>query len=302
MAARVASRLLILGAAGWQLQIPAQSPKPEPTQILRTIQLVATEANGSPITDLRPEEIQLTDEGKRYPLSFTRLLRTAPPDLLAPTGVGPRAFSNRDHSQFSSSTLVLLDLLNANITERGAAWNETDKSLETMETADNVFLFLLTPDVNLFPVHAWQPPVAPGDQAPAPESSIPWTRRIRQLLDQSLREVERIKPTDLTAAPGLTAEPTYRALSILAEQYAALPGQKRIIWVTHGMPLTVVGPNGTVYMDFNPLLKQTGAEFSRLGIALYTVHQLDRSTPGVDSQETLQGLPPLTGGRWFEND
>jgi hypothetical protein len=79
-----------------------------------------------------------------------------------------------------------------------------------------------------------------------------------------------------------------------------LPGQKRVIWVTHGIPLTVPGTAGPI--DFTPLLKETAADFSRLGIALYTVHQQDRSTAGVDSEETLQELPPLTGGRWFEND
>jgi VWFA-related protein len=297
MAARVAGCLLILSAFGTWPQLAGQGPKPDSTQILRSFRLVATGANGQPVTDLRPEEIQVSDDGKRSPLAFARLLRAAPPGSFGPATLGPREFSNRGAGVLSASTLILIDLLNANITERGATWNEVKQSLGGLESADNVFLFLLTPDANLFPVHAWQPPDAPKET-----SSEPWTRRVRQLLDQSLREVERIKPLDLTAAPGLTAEPTYRALSILANQYAALPGQKRMIWITHGIPITVLGPNGTVYMDFNPLLKQTGAQFSRQGIALYTVHQVDRSTAGVDSQETLQGLPPLTGGRWFEND
>ena len=293
MASRIAGCLLILGACGILPQAGAQGPKTDSAQIVRSFRFVATGNSGQPITDLRPEEIQVSDDGKRYPLASAHLLPAGP---LAPTP-GPGEFSNRAHDQLFSSTLILLDLLNANITERGAAWNETDQALGGLETADNVFLFLLAPDATLFAVHAWPPSGAPIER-----SSVPWTHQVRQLLDQSLRQVERIKPTDLTAGPGLTAEPTYRALAMLARQYAALPGQKRMIWITHGIPLTVVGPNGTVYMDFNPLLKQTGAQFSQLGIALYTVHQIDRSTAGIDSQETLQGLPPLTGGRWFEND
>jgi len=102
-----------------------------------------------------------------------------------------------------------------------------------------------------------------------------------------LRDVERIKPTDLTAAPGLTAEPIYRALAILGTQYATLHGQKRVIWVTHGIPLTIEGPAGPI--DLTPQLKQTAAEFNRLGIALSTVRQ--SSCGGVGS-ETLQSLPP----------
>ncbi len=298
MASKIAGCLLILGAWGILPQVGAQGPKTDSAQIVRSFRFVATGNSGQPITDLRPEEIQVSDDGKRYPLEFAHLLRSAPlASLGSEPRLGPREFSNRGSDTLSASTLILIDLLNANITERGATWNEVTQSLAGLEHADDVFLFLLAPDASLYPVHAWPPPDAPKES-----SAEPWTREVHKLLDQSLREVERIKPTDLTAAPGLTAEPTYRALALLGRQYVALPGQKRMIWITHGIPLTIVGPNGTVYMDFNPLLKQTGAEFSREGIALYTVHQLDRSTSGVDSQETLQGLPPLTGGRWFEND
>ncbi len=292
MAARVAGCLLILIALGTRPPLAAQSPKPDPTQIFRSFRLVATGADSQPVTDLRPEEIQVSDEGKRYPLVFARLLG-APSKAAA---LGPREFSNRAQDRFSASTLILLDLLNANITERGAAWNEAIQSLEGLEHADDVFLYLLTPDASLFAVHAWP---APGTLAES--SSMPWTRDVRPLLDQALHTVERLKPTNLTAAPGLTVQPTYRALEDLATQYAVLPGQKRIIWVTHGIPLTAPSLDGR-YVDFTPLLKQTGAEFERLGIALYTVHQTDRAGAGIDSQETLQGLPPLTGGRWFEND
>ena len=217
MAARVAGCLLILIALGTRLPLAAQTPKPEqtpksdPAQIFRSFRLVATGADGQPVADLRPEEIQISDEGKRYPLVFARLLG-APSKAAA---LGPREFSNRAQDRFSASTLILLDLLNANITERGAAWNEAIQSLEGLEHADDVFLYLLTPDASLFAVHAWP---APGTLAES--SSMPWTRDVRPLLAQALHTVERLKPPNLTAAPGLTVQPTYRALADLATQYA----------------------------------------------------------------------------------
>jgi len=292
MAAKIAGCLLILSALGTRPPLAAQSPKPDPKAIFHSFRFVATEADGQPLTDLSPEQIQISDEGKPYPLVFARLLRTSP----TPPALGPREFSNQVHEQFSESTLILLDLLNANLTERGTAWGETIQTLEGLEHAENVFLFLLTPEASLYPVHAW-----PNRGAPTEPSSPPWTREVRQRLDQALHTVERLKPTDMTAAPGLTVQPTHRTLVTLGQQYAALPGQKRMIWVTHGLPPTALGIDG-LYVDFTPLLKQTAAEFVRLGIALYTVHQQDRATAGFASQEILQRLPPLTGGRWFEND
>lgn len=282
--------LLILAVSATFSATRAQNPNPS---ALRTLRFVATGPKGEPITDLKPEEVQVSDSGKREPLLFAHLLRAAAGE---PATLGPREVSNRGSDELFSSTLLLLDLLNANIDERGAAWNETVQSLGGLESAGNVYLFLMAPDASLYPVHAWNP-----GEAPAPESP-PWTSKAGPLLNAALRKVEGIKPADLTAAPGLTVEPTYNALRMLARQYAALPGQKRIIWVTHGTPLTIVDPGGTVYADFGPELNAMAQEFVQLGISVYTVHQLDRSTTGIDSAETLQTLAPLTGGRWFEND
>ncbi len=293
MAVRVAGCLLLLTALGAPLRAPAQGSKPDFAEILRSFRFVATEANGEPVTDLRPEEIQVSDEGKRHPLVYSRVLLHPAP---LPERLGPREYSNR--SALQSSVLILLDLLNANVTERGSAWNETLNSLEKQEAPENIFLYLITPDANLYPVRAWQPPPAPGE-APPP-TGAPWTQDARTRLNDALRAVEGIKPTDLTAAPGLTVGPTYQALSNLGGQYASLPGQKRMIWVTHGVPLTVPTDQGPV--DFTPQLKKLGAELSAEGVAIYTVHQQDRSGTGADSGETLQLLPPFTGGRWFEND
>lgn len=291
MAVRAAGCLLSLITLGTPLSLPAEGPKLDSTQTLRSFRFIATGGNGQPVTDLRPEEIQVTDEGKRHPLVYARLL----PAVYGAVTPRPGEFSNRATDVGSPSELILLDLLNANITERGAAWNETIRALENQESPDNIFVFLITPDGKLYPVHAW-----PGGGPASDDTPKPWTKQIRPLLDKALRVVEGIKPTDLTAAPGLTVGPTYQALTTMGQQYAVLPGQKRIIWVTHGTPLSV--PSATGPYDFTPQLKQVAVALNQLGILLYTVHQQDRSTSGADSGETLQLLPPLTGGRWFEND
>src|ERR1700683_5367399 len=99
MAARVAGcLLLILSTLGMRPPLAAQT-----AQIPRSFRLVATGANGQPVTDLRPEEIQLSDDGKRYPLVSARLLRVAP----LPAALGPREFSNRGSERLSACTLIL---------------------------------------------------------------------------------------------------------------------------------------------------------------------------------------------------
>ena len=299
MAARAAGYLLILAALWIPRSLPAQGSKSDPTQVLRNFRFVATGANGQAVTDLRPEEIQVTDEGKRHALVFSRLLPAVSAAALLPgksaaVTLNPREYSNLANAAGPSSVLILLDLLNANLTERGAAWNETVRALANPESPESIFVFLLTPATNLYAVHSW-----PGSGPAADDAPKPWTKQVRPLLDQALRVVEGIKSAEFTV-PGVAVAPTYQALTTLGRLFAAVPGQKRIIWVTHGTPLTVATDTGPY--DFTPQLKQVAAGLNQLGIALYTVHQQDRSTSGVDSQETLQTLPGLTGGRWFEND
>jgi hypothetical protein len=95
---------------------------------------------------------------------------------------------------------------------------------------------------------------------------------------------------------------TYQALKGLGAQYAMLPGQKRLVWITRGMPLMLTGPGGPPPLIFQTLLQQTGTEFRQFGIPIYTVHQKDRATANVDRNAALDSLASLTGGRSFENE
>jgi VWFA-related protein len=290
MAVREAFPVLILGVIGTLARVGAQSATPDPAQAVRTFRFVATDAKGQPVTDLRPDEVQVSDGGKHDRLAFSRLLL---PALPAPAALGPREFSNRAGGQLATSTLILIDLFNASFTEHSTAWDQTIQTLEKLESSENVFLFLVAPDASLFAIHA------PG--APTEPPSGPWTRQIRDLLDQGLRTVEKLKHAD-SADADVIASLTDQALKTLGAQYAALPGQKRLIWVTRGMPLTVIGPNGPLPLVFQPLLQQTAEEYRQLGIQIYTVHQKESNTSNVDRAKALDSLAPLTGGRSFEDE
>jgi hypothetical protein len=50
------------------------------------------------------------------------------------------------------------------------------------------------------------------------------------------------------------------------------------------------------------LLQQTGADFQRLGIPIYTVHQKEIHTANVNKAIALDSLAALTGGRNFEDE
>jgi hypothetical protein len=81
-------------AALWLLILHAANA----AEMVRTFPLVATDAKGQPVTDLRPAEIQVEVAGKRTPAAFLRFLP---------------ARKQADGATFSgASTLILLDLFN----------------------------------------------------------------------------------------------------------------------------------------------------------------------------------------------
>jgi VWFA-related protein len=298
MGARLACCLLILGVPGARLQLSAQSGKPDIPQRFRSLRFVAIGANGQPVKDLRPEEVQVSDEGHSYPLALLRLLPSAP----EAADLKPGEYWNRGRGRMFSSTLILLDLLNANASERASDWDEAVQTLKGQalrkpDAAATTFLYLLAPDATAYPAHTW-----PGQGTAWGEPTPPWTSRARELLDQALGIVRprSIRPVATNGPSGFSAELTYQALSGLAEQYAMLPGQKRIVWVTPGIPMTTLSPDGNLPVDLHRELSQTAEYLVNRGVALYTVRR-ERAGARINS-EAIRTLPILTGGRGFERD
>jgi VWFA-related protein len=280
MANRVAICLLMPIAFG---TLPAQKSQPNSEQMVRTFRFAATDAHGRPVADLRPDEIRISDDGKRGSVAFSRFV-SAP--VAKTAGLLPHEFTNRVSGRPSASTLILVDLFNADFTERSTACQEIIKTLGEMASPENVYLFLLAPDTSLFPIHSWTTPG--GDPEP---SSGSWTRRIGDLLKQGLQTAGKLRHAASTDY-NVNANRTYRTLQTLGANYAALPGQKRLVWVTRGSPLMLIrfqapSPPQT-------LLQQTGRNFRQFGIPIYEV--------GGKVTEDSLSIASLTGGRSFENE
>ena len=199
--------------------------------------------------------------------------------------------------------------MNESFGTRGTAASQLIRNLEALETPEYVYLYLLTLDGRLFPVHGLPPQ---GEVSP-PEGT-PWTRRIKPLMEDALREVLRTRPVDIDVA--VRVQITYSALSAIAAELSRVPGHKNIVWITDGVPIEL-GPNRSDtgdFVDFTPLLRQMSDEFDRCGVAIYPVRQIMLGTPthiddgpdlasangafpGLGSIDTLDQFAELTGGR-----
>ena len=136
-------RRLPLAAFVCVATLAAQSPP------LISLQITALDNHGQPVTDLQTADFRIADDGKPQPPVFTRLLAGSQP----PAPLKPNEFSNRSGDPVAHSTVILFDLLNADLTERGRSWTEIVQTLQHLESNDHFYLYLLTREATLFPVH-----------------------------------------------------------------------------------------------------------------------------------------------------
>jgi hypothetical protein len=130
------------------------------------------------------------------------------------------------------------------------------------------------------------------------------------LLDDASRKLFHLRP-NLTVDDRVRM--SYSALEALASRVAETPGRKSIIWISHGMPISI-GARGGAYdeIDYTPLLQRLTSTLDRANVAVYPVRQPGSLAPGstasgttdapgagLASIETLEEFAGLTGGRAF---
>jgi VWFA-related protein len=269
---------------------------PEPRML--DLNVVALDEHGQAVTNLTGDDFRVTDSGKAQTIAFFRHRDSG---LNTPPQLAPGEFSNRNGANIPRATVILFDLMNERFGTRGMTANQLIHDLGSLESADYVYLYLLTLSGRLYGVHP-----LPGPEGQKPSGGVPWTKDMKPLLDQALRAVLQVRPVDIDVA--VRVELTFRALDALAYELSRVPGHKSIVWLTDGVPIEL-GPRRSDtgdWVDFTPLLRQMSDAFDRSGVAIYPVRQVNLGSPdnvdganhnGLASIETLELLAGMTGGR-----
>jgi VWFA-related protein len=277
---------------------------------LMDLNVVAMDDHGRLVTDLTADDFQISDAGKPQKISFFR--RNGESSGRNRARASSRdEFSNRAGGGPRNATVILFDLLNLGYGARGFAEKEIVRNLGGLESADSMYLYLLSDRGKFFQVHGVSPGEAPVPQPPG----IPWTRQIKQMMDLALRAVMGFRSPDIDVF--VRTQLTFAALEALGEQLSAVPGRKIIVWVTDGVPLGLgeMRSDTGFPADFTPQIRQLSEVLERSNIALYPVRQImlgrsdnigaesggagatGGSGTGLQSVATLDLFADLTGGR-----
>ena len=146
----VPGRTLLCGVALTGCALLGQGPAPPaaPLANIITLNVIARDSHDQPVTDLGTDDFQVTDQGKPQHLTVYG------PQDRAKLAAPPGSHEGSSRAALPAHTvLILFDLLNADFSYRGYATEEIERSLEKLESSDNIYLYLITNSGNLFSIH-----------------------------------------------------------------------------------------------------------------------------------------------------
>jgi VWFA-related protein len=267
---------LALGLMGAAVLTGQSNPESAP---LVNLNITAVDNSGQPVAGLRAEDFQVLDNGKPRKIVWFRAMQ-------------------RKRPRAAPATFILLDLFNSDFAARGLSATEITRALEKLESSDNVYLYLLTSQAKIFAIHSV---LLPGAQE---DDDGPWTRRIKPMLDNALRQVNALKLQD-DRFEYLRIEPTWKALTELVAQMAEVPGPKSFLWITQGIENGYYDQGRQFVLNTAPL-REFAANLTTLETAAFAVQQRpggslppqNEGSPG----DTLEQLSTLTGGHVYPTD
>ena len=277
----------------WAVAVATASKATPPAGLIK-LNVAALDAQGQPVTGLRSADFHLQEDGKPRDIVFLRF--TGGQTLAAKPG--PGEYSNRAGAA-SHTTVVLIDLLSDRIMGDSTISREITDALKNLESSEDLYLYILTPRGDLYPIH----PLPKPDTEVMPPAE-PWTRLIAPLMQAAIKNLFAIKPVD-DRDIAVRFNLTVQAMRELGGQMGEVSGRKNLVWVSHGFPIYGYSISGQGRLDFTKPLQSLCQGLQQAQIAVYTVDQSMAGAAegvGTTSVETLEEFTGITGGRGYTSD
>jgi VWFA-related protein len=242
---------------------------------LVTFDVAIVDSHGRPITDITTDELRLKDDGKPERIAVFRNNQRKQD----PAGTVPNQYSNRSRPPVQSATAILLDLVNLNVRAEGYVQGRLIGAVEHLHSRGYLLFGAIT-NRGLTWIQGF----------PEPPATVPdngWTERIESLLKE-LPSLTGVNQAD-------RGEFTFRSLDKVAQTFASFPGQKKVVWITDGVPREEHGPAW-----FTPVFHEISAAFATRGIALFVAGGFgDGMTFTPPNADMLTPIAEATGGKAY---
>jgi VWFA-related protein len=198
------------------VQAPMAGAEKAPEQVrLVRLHVAAFDGNGKPVDGLTADDFKVRDQNKdRRIVLFHR-------DVATPPAAGE--YSNRVARSTRAATAILLDMLNQNRQAQLDSIKDLTKTLGELKSGASLFLYVLTVDGALQPLH----PVEDW-------SKVDWNQQAEKLLEKAKGDAGLPRPAGMTKED--RTKKTYVALEALSSKLAMFPGHREIVWLNYDIP------------------------------------------------------------------
>ncbi len=268
---------LCIGSS-WTIQAQDQIPSFRAESDVVLVDLIVTDRNGNFVADLKPEEVQVFDDGTRQDLRFFRLERG---DSL------PGKLTQDENSLSTGSYyafLVDLQTLTLETVERSKeAIREFLRS--EIEPSDYFMLAAIGPKLRV--IQSFTRNLSALEQALDQISYYPWLP-------------PGITPHEVLYLVGRQGDLSCHALSAISRHLGSLPNRKHVLYFSRGYPL-----NMSTRVRFDPRRPRTSprATYSLTSKLLSTVDQANRNQVtlhSIDPRGLMTSLSPSVSGSAVE--
>lgn len=254
------------------------------------LDVIATEKDGTPITDLRAGDMEVLEDGRPQDVSLfsrassdsTRAEKKPAPQL------PPEVYSNRPaYSQPAGPlVLLLLDGVNTAGSDQVYARQQLLQYVRTLKADQRVAIFALTTDLFLLQDFTSDPAILRTalEKYPASESFLmtrgaPFevTPQMASIMEfsRALENLIRFNQENAVNASDERVRVTLAALHSIARAMIGYPGRKNLIWVSSGFPISIQLGGKPVGMglsrNYADELAATAAQLSQARVAVYPV-------------------------------
>ena len=326
VAIAAAAGISVLHAQGNGQKPSTSGPTFKSSTRLVQVSVVVQDGRRRPVTDLKPEDFEIFEDGKPQPVSVFSVRGQAPSDAVAE---GTGVFTNRLQSPTGGGVVaIVFDRLNTSFTEQTQAREHIVKYLGQVRPEDRVALFLLDEN-GMSILHDFSKDAGSllraMTRAQSTQSSTLAGAQLPQFADQMEANLDAFARGNLANMHAfyqrILAYTTIEALEDVAAYLQGFPGRKNLIWVSSGFPfgITNFGPGGT--SDITLMSPETRRATRALNHADVSVYPVDArglvgafsTHPSARVQEfstiySVQGpidglrhVADWTGGRAFYN-
>ena len=285
------------------------------------LDVIATEKDGTPLSDLHPNDIQLLEDGRPQDVKLF-----SPPSSESPRRekrpapkLPPNVYSNRPtYSQPSGPlVLLLLDGVNTASGDQAYARQQLLQYVHTLKADQRVAIFALTTDLFLLQDFTSDPAILRTalEKYSANESFLltrgspaQVTPEMASILHNSplLESLIRFNQESAVNASDDRVRVTLAALHSIARAMIGYPGRKNLIWVSSGFPISIQLGGKPVGMglsrNYADDLAATAALLAQARVAVYPVDargliaNLQDTPAGPTSSPSMQALSGDQGG------